>query len=123
MLWSPYKAYQSRRDDIRGRGAAGIAFLTGGGDSDADDDIPQQQPRIPLTTGKGKRHRKKMGSTVIGKATGEHTWGDDGMMVVNPAGRHPIWDLIERGRKEWDEKIERQVRGTLLGSTKIGGSC
>lgn len=38
----------------------------------------------------------------------KHTYHSNGLLEVNPHGRHPIYDLIERAEKEWDEKIRRQ---------------
>jgi len=32
-------------------------------------------------------------------------------MEVNPDGRHPIYDLIERAEAEWDKKLKRQSKG------------
>lgn len=39
-----------------------------------------------------------------------HTFRSDGLLEVNPAGRHPIYDLIERAEKEWEEKHKRQSK-------------
>jgi hypothetical protein len=39
-----------------------------------------------------------------------HTWRRDGLLDVNPGGRHPIFDLIERAQHDWDEKLARQSR-------------
>ncbi|GFZ43509.1 hypothetical protein JCM24511_01229 [Saitozyma sp. JCM 24511] len=37
----------------------------------------------------------------------QHKFRDDGLLVVNPKGRHPIYDLIEKARENWDGKLER----------------
>ncbi|KAF9032264.1 hypothetical protein BDZ89DRAFT_1131403 [Hymenopellis radicata] len=39
----------------------------------------------------------------------EHTYAD-GLLVVNPHGRHPIFDLIARAELEWKEKQKRASR-------------
>ncbi|KAJ1307235.1 hypothetical protein OPQ81_001349 [Rhizoctonia solani] len=39
-----------------------------------------------------------------------HVYRDDGLVEVNPEGRHPIYDLIARAEKEWNSKLERQSR-------------
>ncbi|KAF8754258.1 Extension Ser/Thr-type protein kinase [Rhizoctonia solani] len=35
---------------------------------------------------------------------------DDGLVEVNPEGRHPIYDLIARAEKDWSAKLARQSR-------------
>ncbi|KZP13270.1 glycosyltransferase family 90 protein [Athelia psychrophila] len=42
------------------------------------------------------------------KATGEHVFLANGLMEVNPDGRHPMFDLMDRGAAQWDAKLERQ---------------
>ncbi|KAJ9108572.1 hypothetical protein QFC19_002288 [Naganishia cerealis] len=47
----------------------------------------------------------------IGRETGEleeHTYMDNGLVAVNPRGRHPIYDLLSRSQKQWMEKSARQ---------------
>ncbi|PVF92131.1 hypothetical protein CPB86DRAFT_718049 [Serendipita vermifera] len=39
-----------------------------------------------------------------------HQLKDTGLLEVNPEGRHPIFDLISRAEKAWDEKLSRQSR-------------
>jgi hypothetical protein len=39
-----------------------------------------------------------------------HKWRPDGLLEVNPKGRHPIFDLIEHAEKEWQTKIARQSK-------------
>jgi hypothetical protein len=39
-----------------------------------------------------------------------HVYRDDGLVEVNPEGRHPIYDLIARAEKDWSAKLERQSR-------------
>ncbi|KAG1729524.1 glycosyl transferase family 90-domain-containing protein [Suillus paluster] len=36
-----------------------------------------------------------------------HHYGDDGLLVVNPNGPHPIFELIERAEEAWANKLER----------------
>lgn len=38
---------------------------------------------------------------------GDHYYGDDGLLVVNPNGRHPILDLMERAEEAWSKKLGR----------------
>jgi hypothetical protein len=51
---------------------------------------------------------------VIGRKAEEpiqsHSFRSDGLLEVNPNGRHPIYDLIERAEAEWDKKMKRQSR-------------
>lgn len=39
-----------------------------------------------------------------------HVYRADGLVEVNPEGRHPIYDLISRAEKEWKDKLDRQSR-------------
>lgn len=39
-----------------------------------------------------------------------HKYRADGLLEVNPLGRHPIHDLIERGEKEWNAKLKKQSK-------------
>ncbi|KAJ9115819.1 hypothetical protein QFC22_004960 [Naganishia vaughanmartiniae] len=38
----------------------------------------------------------------------EHTYMDNGLVAVNPRGRHPIYDLLKRSQKAWKDKSARQ---------------
>ncbi|KAJ9094728.1 hypothetical protein QFC21_005886 [Naganishia friedmannii] len=38
----------------------------------------------------------------------EHTYMDNGLVAVNPHGRHPIYDLLTRSQKAWRDKSARQ---------------
>ncbi|KAG2063178.1 hypothetical protein BDR04DRAFT_978260, partial [Suillus decipiens] len=37
----------------------------------------------------------------------DHYYGDNGLLVVNPNGSHPIWELIERAEDAWEKKLGR----------------
>ncbi|KAG2068530.1 hypothetical protein BDR04DRAFT_770499 [Suillus decipiens] len=38
---------------------------------------------------------------------GDHHYGDNGLLVVNPNGPHPILELIERAEEAWAKKLGR----------------
>lgn len=38
---------------------------------------------------------------------GDHYYGDDGLLVVNPNGTHPIFELMERAEEAWKKKLGR----------------
>lgn len=40
----------------------------------------------------------------------QHTYLPNGLMEINEKARHPIYDLIERGKAEWDKKHKKQSR-------------
>ncbi|KAK4703500.1 hypothetical protein P7C70_g2716, partial [Phenoliferia sp. Uapishka_3] len=42
------------------------------------------------------------------EARSSHTFHPNGLLLVNPRGRHPIHVLIERAEKRWKEKLEKQ---------------
>ncbi|KAF7973136.1 hypothetical protein HWV62_16184 [Athelia sp. TMB] len=44
------------------------------------------------------------------KPTRQHLFRSNGLMEVNPDGRHPLFELIERGEAKWAAKIKRQSR-------------
>ena len=39
-----------------------------------------------------------------------HLFRADGLLEVNPNGRHPIYDLVERAEAEWDKKLKKQSK-------------
>lgn len=39
-----------------------------------------------------------------------HKFRPDGLLEVDPSGRHPIYDLIERAEKDWAAKVKRQSK-------------
>ncbi|KAL0067878.1 hypothetical protein AAF712_005046 [Marasmius tenuissimus] len=41
------------------------------------------------------------------KVATAHHYRPDGFLEVNPAGRHPLLELMERAEKEWMEKLDR----------------
>ena len=46
-----------------------------------------------------------------------HTWGKDGLLVVNPDGEHPIYELIRRAEAKWVDK-QRRTSKTLEQAVK-----
>ena len=40
----------------------------------------------------------------------EHVYRADGLLDVNPKGKHPILELIERSETQWERKVERQSK-------------
>ncbi|KAJ4478638.1 glycosyl transferase family 90-domain-containing protein [Lentinula edodes] len=41
------------------------------------------------------------------KAKGQHTYRPDGLLEVNPKGPHPIFELMDRAEKEWNDKLRK----------------
>jgi hypothetical protein len=39
-----------------------------------------------------------------------HLFRADGLLEVNPNGRHPIYDLIESAKAKWDKKLKKQSK-------------
>lgn len=39
-----------------------------------------------------------------------HVYRPDGLVEVNPEGRHPIYDLMSRAEKQWKDKLDRQSK-------------
>lgn len=44
------------------------------------------------------------------EAASRHTYHPNGLLLVNPKGRHPIHLLIEDAERKWKEKVARQSR-------------
>lgn len=42
--------------------------------------------------------------------SGGHTFHPNGLLLVNPKGRHPINVLIEHGEKKWNDLLKRQSK-------------
>ncbi|KAF8576246.1 glycosyltransferase family 90 protein [Ramaria rubella] len=40
----------------------------------------------------------------------EHNYRSDGLLDVNPKGKHPIFELIERAETQWKRKLKRQSK-------------
>ncbi|KAF8503957.1 hypothetical protein JB92DRAFT_3123198 [Gautieria morchelliformis] len=40
----------------------------------------------------------------------EHVYRIDGLLDVNPKGKHPILELIDRSENQWKRKLERQSK-------------
>ena len=41
---------------------------------------------------------------------GMHKYRPDGLLEVNPEGRQPIYDLVERAQSRWNDKIQKQSK-------------
>jgi hypothetical protein len=118
-LWSPYRAFKQSRgsnveeyeDEESGSLWKQVKFsrpsFLGGqidtdrveqGDGDTwDEDYPRRSK-----SGSSPRLKQKYDS--------EHEYKRNGLLVVNPQARHPIWDLIEKSRADWDAKQARQSK-------------
>lgn len=46
----------------------------------------------------------------VKKTFGRHVWRSDGLLEVNPQGRHPVYDLVEKAKKQWNAKVTRQSK-------------
>lgn len=44
------------------------------------------------------------------KSTRQHLFRSNGLMEVNPDGRHPLFELIERAEAKWEAKVKRQSK-------------
>lgn len=75
---------------------------------------PQKRPTVvpprPRREDDLPAHRKtpkKQGKSVVSE---DHVYRADGLLDVNPKGRHPIPELIERSEIQWKRKVERQSK-------------
>jgi hypothetical protein len=56
----------------------------------------------------GKAEKPTVGG--VRKTFGRHVWKLDGLLEVNPQGRHPIYDLVDKAKKKWNAKVTRQSK-------------
>jgi hypothetical protein len=72
-----------------------------------DDDILNRKVHSEVPPTAQHVHRPEEGN----KATlGAHKFREDGLLEVNPDGRHPIYDLMARAERKWEEKLARQSK-------------
>ena len=45
-----------------------------------------------------------------GRKLASHKFRDDGLLEVNPEGRHPIYDLMSRAERIWEDKLASQSK-------------
>jgi hypothetical protein len=68
---------------------------------------PQIHHASPLGDS-GEAEKPIMGG--MKKTFGRHLWRSDGLLEVNPQGRHPIYDLVDKAKKKWQGKLARQSK-------------
>lgn len=70
--------------------------------------LPQVLPSPPRLFGLGKA--RPVPSGPMGDAPQTHLYHSNGLLFVNPKGRHPIHSLMERAEREWRTKLHSQSR-------------
>lgn len=65
----------------------------------------ESDPTTDSTSTKGSKEFESRS-----KPTGEHRFLANGLVEVNVDGRHPIFDLMDRGEAQWDAKLQRQSK-------------
>jgi hypothetical protein len=68
--------------------------------TDLDDHVPSSRFRLLTYFQKAELNK--------------HHFGDDGLLVVNPNGSHPIYELIKEANIQWRRKVRRA--STTLGA-------
>ncbi|KAJ8584607.1 glycosyltransferase family 90 protein [Rhizopogon salebrosus TDB-379] len=59
-------------------------------------------PKVPLKKDQDAT-KEELQPTLLGT----HRYGDDGLLVVNPDGPHPIFELVQRAEEAWARKHDR----------------
>ncbi|KAI6142649.1 glycosyltransferase family 90 protein [Pisolithus tinctorius] len=54
-----------------------------------------------------QQHQYRNGYHPWNSAPEEHTYTPDGLLIVNPNGPHPIFELIRNAENEWNAKLQR----------------
>lgn len=76
----------------------------GGGDGGAIDELPEIPPTLQTDEDYNDEY-------VGGEGTlPAHAFRPDGLLVTNPDGPHPIYELVARAEKAWAEKHRRASR-------------
>ncbi|PPR01008.1 hypothetical protein CVT24_000589 [Panaeolus cyanescens] len=91
------------------QGAEGSNEIAG---RDTDDELKNEIGGNQLTTSsevaaQAQENLLPQASSVEAMPLGDHIYRPDGLLEVNPAGPHPIYELIERSEKEWIQKHRR----------------
>ncbi|KAI6104130.1 glycosyl transferase family 90-domain-containing protein [Pisolithus sp. B1] len=55
----------------------------------------------------GEQYRQQNGYHRWNSALEEHTYTPDGLLIVNPNGPHPMFELMHNAEKEWKAKLQR----------------
>lgn len=68
------------------------------------------QVRVPRPSPEDNGEVEKPIAGGVKKTFGRHVWRSDGLLEVNPQGRHPIYDLVDKAKRKWNVKVARQSR-------------
>lgn len=133
LVLGPYMVLRSLSDiaDDEYEGGSGLGFGVFGGGSGSGALGGRYIPGISETRRKVNKNRSKgrttnsqgrtSGQSKSGKGAAgktrakkdglaEHRWDANGLVYVNPNGRHPIYDLIERAKETWEEKLDKSSK-------------
>lgn len=73
----------------------------------ASKDISQWTDPEPARTGTEQGGSNQSSSHMKDASFPSHYFHLDGLLLVNPDGRHPIYDLVERAESAWNAKLHR----------------
>lgn len=76
-------------------------------DDAASKDISQWTDPEPARTGTEHGGSNQSLSHMKDASLPSHYFHPDGLLLVNPDGRHPIYDLVERAESAWNAKLHR----------------
>ncbi|TRM65688.1 glycosyltransferase family 90 protein [Schizophyllum amplum] len=63
-----------------------------------------------FTRGASPSGRRKTKQRLANPATGKHKYHQNGLLVVDPSGAHPIYELMARAEKQWMKKQAKASR-------------
>lgn len=58
-----------------------------------------------LVQPKARGQQGVLALSAVDDEMGTHHYRDDGLVEVNPVGPHPIYELVRRAQKDWEQKI------------------
>jgi hypothetical protein len=73
-------------------------------------DIARSWPTRVIATATVTVFPQETAASVHNEPLQPHLFRPDGLLEVNPNGRHPIYELIEHAEAEWDKKLKRQSK-------------
>lgn len=100
----------------RARGKAGAQLDTDAVGADpagrwtGEESVGPEKSRGRAQLGSGSRLDRSKTRQQHQALAARHEYLPNGLLKVNPEGRHPIYDLLVRGREAWEDKLVKQSK-------------
>ncbi|CAG7853995.1 Beta-1,2-xylosyltransferase 1 Short=Cxt1p [Serendipita indica DSM 11827] len=77
---------------------------------DEAEDLAADDLIVDLPIVEHHHHHSQLRHHAHGHKLASHKFRDDGLLEVNPDGRHPIYDLMSRAERAWEDKVATQSK-------------